>query len=182
MHVISALLFSLCANIDNLPIGIAYGLRNIKIPQKYTIFISLIISVGTYLFMSMGDLIIYFLTVHVATMLACGLLVILGCGFVYRSLIAIQDNEEFKVQPMNFNQCLFLSATLMINNAGVGITAKIAGAPVFITAVCTFLASWLFLSLGTWISHHCMNLYSSRLTGILSGVLMILLGIWELLI
>lgn len=182
MHTLSALLFSLCANLDNLPIGIAYGLKKIQIPLHYNVFISALIGLGTFVFMKLGDVILTFLSYDVAAKLACSALILIGLGFLYQALTTNQKEQAIAVCPMNLKQCLSLSLTLMINNATVGISAQLAGAPASLTALFTFFASIFFLFLGQWISHHCFRLYSNKAIGVLSGIILILLGIWEMLI
>ena len=42
MHVISAVLFAVSANMDNIPLGIAYGIRGIRISFARNLLIALI--------------------------------------------------------------------------------------------------------------------------------------------
>lgn len=182
MHLTSAILFSLCSNIDNLPIGLAYGLRNIRISFGYNLFISFFISAGTWLCLCLSDGFLYLFPQPALSQLACGILIILGLAIVYEALVHRDNPEIMNVKPINFQQASLLSCTLLFNNTIVGISARIAGAPILLTVVCTFLASSFFLWLGGWISRHCIGLYSSRILKLCSGMIMILLGMLELLI
>lgn len=46
--ILSALLFSLSSNLDNLVIGIAYGIKKIRIDTTANLIVALVTSTGTF--------------------------------------------------------------------------------------------------------------------------------------
>ncbi|ORX22526.1 sporulation membrane protein YtaF, partial [Thermoanaerobacterium sp. PSU-2] len=54
MHVISSLLFSISANIDNFTVAIAYGIKKIRIGILSNLLIALVSGIGTFLSMFIG--------------------------------------------------------------------------------------------------------------------------------
>lgn len=54
MHLTSIFLLSISANIDNLIIGIAYGVKKTKINMRCNIIIALSTFIATFLSMSLG--------------------------------------------------------------------------------------------------------------------------------
>ena len=47
MHVLSALLFAVSANIDCLAIGLSYGIQSVKIDARSNLIIAVISTAGT---------------------------------------------------------------------------------------------------------------------------------------
>ncbi len=179
MPLVSAILFALCANIDNLPIGAAYELKKMPIPLSYNFSISLLIALGTLLCMKAGAQLIVFFPSYAIDQLACGLLIFMGLLFLLHGWCDPASQNLPDPKPINLHQCLFLSLTLLFNNAAVGLSASLAGGPVLLTALFTFFASSFFLWLGAWIARRFQSLFPKRLLNRSSGMIMILLGLWE---
>lgn len=64
--ILSALLFSLASNLDNVVVGIAYRIKKIRIGIIANIIIAIVTSTGTFLSMSVGMYISKFLPRSVA--------------------------------------------------------------------------------------------------------------------
>ncbi|RUT07318.1 hypothetical protein DSM106972_025790 [Dulcicalothrix desertica PCC 7102] len=54
MHLISALLLAIASNIDNFAVGIAYGVKKLKIGILTNLFIAFVSAIGTYLSVAVG--------------------------------------------------------------------------------------------------------------------------------
>lgn len=80
---------------------------------------------------------------------------------------------------MTTRQSLGLAFVLMINNMGFGIGANIAGLPIMITSLCTFICSLLLLFIGVNVG---LKFTSERLgtySELISGILIVILGVYE---
>ena len=73
---ISACLFALSANIDNFPIGIAYGLRGMRIGAGGNLLIACLTSLGTAAAMLLGGGLARLIPPDTANALGCMLLVL----------------------------------------------------------------------------------------------------------
>ena len=81
---ISACLFALSANIDNFPIGIAYGLRGMRIGAGGNLLIACLTSLGTAAAMLLGGGLARLIPPDTANALGCMLLVLMGLWMLYR--------------------------------------------------------------------------------------------------
>ncbi|WP_315787888.1 manganese efflux pump [Fischerella sp. JS2] len=86
MHLISAFLLGISANIDNLAVGIAYGFKNIKIGLSTNLFIAFISALGTYLATSVGEDISKSLNISVANIIGSTVLVGIGVWVIRETL------------------------------------------------------------------------------------------------
>ena len=69
---------------------------------------------------------------------------------------------------------------LAFNNIGTGIAASAAGVKILQAAVCTFLFSILFLILGVYLGDRIFGRVLGKYAPLISGILLIALGIIEL--
>lgn len=190
MHILSSVLFAFSANIDNIPIGAAYGVKQIKIGFVNNLLIAFITCLGTVLSMTMGELISIFLSPDLANIIGCILLILMGSWFVlkffwqkYKGRIESCDcvRAEANEKVISTRETFFLAMALMVNNMGFGIGAKIAGLPILLTAVCTFLCSILLLKLGLLLGRIFGSTLFGRYAELSSGLIVIILGVYEFL-
>lgn len=210
MHVISAVLFAVSANMDNIPLGIAYGIRGIRISFARNLLIALITSAGTFISMSLGTIVTLFLKKETAALIGCSILIIMGlwliAGFFRKKQKAAEQKTEIEPHSdqndgtgdktpehtpsqgkgchvsMSTRQSLGLAFVLMINNMGFGIGANIAGLPILLTSLCTFIFSMLLLITGVKIGLAFTNDRLGAYSELISGILIVILGIYELFV
>ncbi len=179
MRLLSALIFSFCANIDNIMIGITYGLNRVCIQLKYNLIISLFISFTTYLSMTLGNYIFKIIPIDTLSKLSCWILICWGCVQISN---AIFDHTQETIKPikkMTLKQAVILSLILAFNNAAVGISANIAGVDASLTFCCTLIISVCFLHVGQILGKKCPNAFKAQHAQLLSGILLIILGLLE---
>lgn len=287
MHYISAMMFALSANMDNVAIGLAYGIKDVQIRFRSNLLIACLTSLGTLISMEAGATLTALLPEGLATNLGCGLLILMGLWFVVKSLhsrisaalrahsgeedeevydpfreeaedvsfsglesaalagvpsglthtksgckvvisgapeflsgealqTAAADaaliqaeaamaqvpftqaeaammrtrsagcpdspKEEFCESYVSWKESFFLALALMINNLGFGVGARIAGLPIAATSVCTFFFSMFLLSAGVYLGKHFSHTFVGRYTDLISGCIIIALGLYEFFI
>lgn len=94
------------------------------------------------------------------------------------------DVGDLPSQPESSNfmrEILLMGAALSLNNIGIGLGASIAGLPFLSTSIATLFFSVLFLFLGNKLGKSRLFRFAGRLSEPLSGALLILLGICQLL-
>ena len=116
---ISACLFALSANIDNFPIGIAYGLRGMRIGAGGNLLIACLTSLGTAAAMLLGGGLARLIPPDTANALGCMLLVLMGLWMLYREA---QGGIGAPEQPpadagtrLGLRESAALAAALMVN-------------------------------------------------------------------
>lgn len=84
MHILSILLFASSSNLDNLTVGIGYGMEKIKVNPLSNFIISLISEVGTFISMYLGTIILKFLNKEITNLIGSGILIVIGLFFCYQ--------------------------------------------------------------------------------------------------
>lgn len=199
---LSALLYSLSSNLDNLVIGIAYGVKKIKIGLISNLIIATVTSIGTLISMSVGKFISVFLPTSLTNMLGAVIIMLLGLYFLIQSILKLipksysnslalknvdeimdyaEKSDSDNSGTLNIKEAFVVSLGLMLNNLGTGLAASITGVNVSITVICTFILSIALLMLGKSIGHNVLGSVCGKYAPLISGVLLIILGIFELI-
>ncbi|MBS5981761.1 MAG: sporulation membrane protein YtaF [Clostridium butyricum] len=199
---LSALLYSLSSNLDNLVIGIAYGVKKIKIGLISNLIIATVTSIGTLISMSVGKFISGFLPTSLTNMLGAVIIMLLGLYFLIQSILKLipksysnslalknvdeimdyaEKSDSDNSGTLNIKEAFVVSIGLMLNNLGTGLAASITGVNVSITVICTFILSISLLMLGKSIGHNVLGSICGKYAPLISGVLLIILGIFELI-
>lgn len=198
--ILSALLFSLSSNLDNLVIGIAYGVKNIKIKTLPNFIIAVVTSIGTFLSMYVGKYISNFLPNSIANLLGAAVIMILGVYFIIQSIIKLAMNTKSKELSLkditdmveyaensdldksgdiNIKEALFVALGLTFNNLGTGVAASITGVNIVLTVASTFLISIFTIIVGQALGNHVLGKLLGKYAPLISGILLIVLGIIE---
>lgn len=198
--LLSAFLFSLTSNLDNVVIGIAYGIKKIKIRISSNLLIALITTLGTLLSMTAGKLIAGFMPLYMSNVIGAFIIIVLGFYFLTQSLLnlkcptetnelALKDVKEAahyaetsdkdKSGDLNLKETFFVAMGLTINNLGTGIAASITGVNIQITVLFTFILSLVMMSVGRSIGHNVLGKVLGKYAPMISGILLIILGLFE---
>ncbi|MCY1712722.1 sporulation membrane protein YtaF [Caproiciproducens galactitolivorans] len=202
VNVLSALLFALSANLDNFAVAITFGMRKIRIGFFINVLIAVIIGAGTFFSMSIGRAVSRFLPAGVSNILGGILLIGIGVWFLKDFFKKPEEKEPAEEEPkIDLNRMLkepekadidhsgtidakesaILALALTINNFGMGVGASFAGLEIYSTTACTFFVSMLFIALGYRVGEKCIPKFLSRYVSLLSGAIVIILGIYEMI-
>ncbi|MDR3598523.1 sporulation membrane protein YtaF [Clostridium sp.] len=200
--ILSALLFSLSSNLDNVVVGTAYGIKKIKIGILANLIIAVVTSTGTFLSMSVGAYITKFLPQSVANALGAVVIIFLGIYFVAQSIIKLRNNTNSKELALknitdmieyaeksdldnsgdiNMKEAFLVAFGLTFNNLGTGVAASITGVSIQFTVISTFILSILTIIFGESIGNHVLGKFFGKYAPLFSGILLIILGIIEFL-
>jgi putative sporulation protein YtaF len=207
VHLLSSLLFGISANIDNFTVGIAYGIKKIKIGIFSNLLIAIISAVGTFLSMSTGTIIVQLISSKLANILGSVILILIGIWFVidfFTKLYSKNINEQYNVENNLYNykelldtpeiadinnsgnidvkESISLALALTINNIGVGIGASITGLNILLTTGITFIFSIIAILLGCLIGRSYLSKLFGEYAPLVSGIMIIILGAYELFI
>lgn len=204
MQFFSTMLFVLSASTDNFVVGLCYGIKKINITLPINIIIALISSIGTILSMELGKLIINFIPQALTNAIGGLILIIIGLwailsefnssskkstsnkGNNFLELEDILSNPESADKDTSGNiemkESFSLAVALSLNNMGLGIGASIAGLNIILTSVSTFFISLISISLGFTIGSKYLSKRLGKYAALVSGIIIIALGIYEILI
>ena len=183
INIISALIFSLSANIDNIALGIAYGIKKIHISFFSNFLIALCTSIISITFMKLSVLIFSFFSESIANFVGAFLLILIGIyeiiNFLYNKDRQNKKNETRKNTQKNLKakELFLIIFTLSANNISVGIATSIAGIHMLTAFFFTFIFSFIFLYIGNKLGKKLKNSFISKYSDILAAFLLIILGI-----
>lgn len=183
MLILSAFIFSLSSNIDNLVIGISYGIKNEKISMLSNIIIAIVSALGTYISMEFGKFICKFISNDISNLFGAITLILMGVYFVIQSIIAKKKGgkkDSKKVTKLNLKDTFLLALALAANNLGVGVAASVTGLGVKWVVIFTFITSILTISIGQELGDHVIGKIIGKYDSLISGVLLIILGFIEI--
>lgn len=195
MYFIPAILFALSANIDSFILGISLGSKKTKISLTQNLIIGLITFSGTTAALLLGKQTFHILPLSLTRWIGNLLLILLGCYYVFQSFrhsdlfscithsIADTDTNPdtntLSTHFLPFREGIFIGLTLSINNFGIGIGAGISGFSLLPTALCSLFFSIIFLSLGNKLGIHWISPASNWPADFLCGIILMILGIYE---
>lgn len=191
LELISGALFSISANIDNIPIGISYGIKKIHIPIFKILLICLITSIVTFLSMYIGQNVSRFFNISIANIIGSILLILIGLyplvtNYLFKTKIQ-KSNIENKFSYNNsynitIKEVFVMTSTLCVNNIATGIAASITGVNVLYTTISTFIFGTIFIFIGNNLGKKINNKLFERYSLLISSLILILIGIFELFI
>ncbi len=215
LHLLAILLLAISSNLDNIGIGISYGIRKINIPFTSNLLIAVITSGGTLLSILIGQTIYLFLRPETATLLGGGIIIAAGIWVIFQEKIMLNGKEVKKEQEekpqaapsglakYGFSQILMilnnpiiadfdfsghidlreataLALGLTINNIPNGVGAGMVGLNAPITTLAVFVCSIVTIWTGISFGHLGFRRLGNS-AGLLSGLMLILIGIYEII-
>ncbi len=197
MNIFITLLFATAANLDTLGVAVAYGIKNIKIKKHLYFIIAFVSTFGTFISMSVGIVLRDLLDKSYLNCIGSITLILIGIWFVKdffvennKDMIKDDKIKEILIDPsiadkdhsgdLNLKECLTLSFVLTVNNIGVGIGASVIGLKIVELCVLTFIITILFFFLGISIGKNYLSKIFGKYSSLISGILIILIGIYEI--
>lgn len=187
MHWITIILIGIAANLDNLGIGLAYGIKRTKIPILSNLTIAVMSMIVTFIAVKAGSTILEFVSPHLASLLGSLLLCAIGVWTLMSKRFSTNgflDNpehfDEDKNHIISFRESIPLGCILCLNCLAGGIAIGANG----ISAIWTVLSIGFFSIVSVAIGSHFGALMSQTFIGkystAISGWLIILIGIFEI--
>ena len=207
LNLFGSIMLGIFTNIDNLGVGVAYGIKKIRIGMMSSLLIAFFNASGTFISMTAGETISQFLSMTTASYIGNGIIILIGVwGFVNTfgftgsdSKITANDMRQEICQlehitrhpeildedasgHINMKECLPLAFALTISNLGTGIGAGIAGYDIGFLVFVMFIFSILGISIGHFLGKAFFMALPGRWPGVVSGLLLIGLGMYEVLL
>lgn len=220
VHIVSSVIISVSSNVDSFAVAVSYGIKKVRISISANVLIAIISSLGTFLSMSIGEVVSSYLPQSIANALGSGVLITIGLWGIWETIregrkdrrlkkhdsksshvsrddsqhLRLLDHGDFsytsyienpqradidKSGVIDAKESIVLALSLTINNVGGGIGAGISGLSVpFVTAL-TFVLSLLAVVVGYCLGKNFSAKLPKTLAGLLSAILIILIGIYE---
>ncbi|WP_279152352.1 manganese efflux pump MntP family protein [Photobacterium iliopiscarium] len=185
MSFLLALIFSLSSNLDNFVIGLSYGVKNERISLTANGIIAFITAFITFISMLGGKLITHIIPNYVSNELGSAIFILMGSWFIGSDLLQKKKQQQKQQQKqrtvLNFKGAVMLGLLLSINNIGVGILGSITHLDITLVVTLTFITGIFLTYAGNHIGHSVIGNIVGKYNNLISGSLLIILGILSLL-
>ncbi|MEC5406835.1 sporulation membrane protein YtaF [Paraburkholderia sp. MPAMCS5] len=208
--ILSILLISVSSNLDNIGVGASYGVRKINIPITSNLLIALVTATGTFLSILLGQSVYLFASKKMDGLLGGVIIILAGLWVIFQEKClhrAVEPRESepiMKAEPSRYGlrhiaqildnpivadwdfsghidvkEALALALGLSINNIPNGIGAGMLGLNIYAMTAVVFVASIVMIWLGIYFGRVGVR-WAGRSAGVLSGALLIAVGLYEI--
>ena len=186
MHWITIILIGIAANLDNLGIGLAYGVKQVNIPILSNAVIEIMSMIVTYVAVTAGSTVVEYISPHTANLLGSLLLCVIGIWTLMSNNFSnqrIAGNPELFDEDKNLvistREAMALGFVLSANCLAGGIAIGANG----ISALWTVISIGVFSFITVGVGSRCGSLLAKTFIGkhstAISGWLLIMIGIFE---
>ena len=202
MHLFTALLVGIVANIDNLVIGCSYGMKKTRIALLPNIIIAIISVLSAFIALMVGHFISAYFKPTLANDLGGSLLIIIGGLSIWSTFF--EHSEKFKksnsrllkvlYQPksadldenmlISIKESILLGMALALNSISTSFSVGLTDPNILIYILCIGFFSLVFISLGVSFGIKLSTRLKDieALAPIISGLLLIIIGLYEIII
>ncbi|WP_138494687.1 sporulation membrane protein YtaF [Paenibacillus pinistramenti] len=196
-HLLAILAIGLASNLDNAGVGIAYGVRKIRIPWYSNLAVALISFLGTLLSGMFGSLLSSWVHPWISKIAGSAVIILVGIWVLLQSSIEQKSKAPLPEGAGNFARLLRnpeeadkdLSNTISLSEATVlgialamnalagGFNAGVTQLNIWLTSLSVGIFSYLLFALSFWFGKkYAAEKLGSRAT-VISGILLILIGL-----
>lgn len=187
MHWVTIILIGIAANLDNLGIGLAYGIKRVKIPVLSNAAIAVISMIVTYVAVTAGSTIDEFISPHTANLLGSLLLVTIGLWTLVSNRFSQQGIaekpelfDEDKNYIISFRESMTLGFVLSANCLAGGIAIGANGISVIWTVISIGIFSFITVAVGSHFGSLLTKTFIGKYSAAISGLLLLIIGILEM--
>ncbi|MFB5189260.1 manganese efflux pump [Alicyclobacillus fastidiosus] len=195
MHVsplLEIVWIGLASNLDNGGVGVAYGVRQVRIPWLPNLVIAIISFAGTLFAGLFGNVITHWVAPFIDNLVGAIVIICVGIGVLLQPFLKLHPQSRSKIvriifspEEADFNknnhisltESIVLGIALSMNALAGGFDAGITQLNILYTSIFVGVFSFLLLWVGTFIGKKfAANRLGDHAT-IVAGILLILIGI-----
>lgn len=211
VHLFSIVLLGIAANLDNLGIGIAYGVRRVRIPFTSNLIIAALSGIATLITSLAGHLLNHIVPGYLCNLIGGCIVSLVGVFVIVTNFVdrktdpssANPNNEQMEStnakkfltimkQPekadmdysghISSKESVLLGIALSINCLATGLGAGMTGLNVIGMTLSVILFSLLTIFLGVIVGKRYISCLLGDKATILAGILLLVIGIYEMFI
>lgn len=205
LHLLGSLWLGVSTNVDNFGVGVAYGIKGIRIGMRSNLLIAFFNATATLLSMVAGETLSKVLQPTISNYTGNIIIILVGIWGLTNTFgfggsdrerttsgapQEVVDLEYIEQHPevldvdrsghIDTRESLALAFALSVSNLGTGVGAGLAGFNTGFLVLVMFIFSILGISLGYAAGKKFSLALPGRWPGVVSGVLLIGLGLYEL--
>ncbi|WP_245632836.1 manganese efflux pump [Alicyclobacillus kakegawensis] len=197
LHLATVAMIAVASNLDNAGVGIAYGVRGIRISWLANLVISLMSGVMTLAAGSLGHAFSRHLSVRAAAALGGSIIILVGLWVLVEPIRSsrvrngghtmvtqiLRDPVKADMdrsQTISLREAAILGVALGLNAIAGGFDAGISNIGVYTTAVAVAAVGFLLLAVSTWVGRRFAAPYVGNHAAYLAGILLLAVGIHQI--
>ncbi len=210
MGLLTAILFGLAVSADGFAVGVAYGVKKIKIPVFSLVVIALASALAVTFSMLCGQGLAAILSPGLASQVGAATITVIGCYFLLQALsekINRLEGEEdqtilsLSIKPLGIiiqilrepaqadfdksgiistSEAFFLGLALALDAMGAGIGMAMTGLNIFYTVLAVGVLKFILVNLGLSVGAYFNHGLVKSLSAVLPGLIFIIIGVSEL--
>lgn len=211
MEFLAPVLFALAVSADGFMVGIAYGIRKIRIPVLSLVVVSIASALAVTVSMICGRALAYFLSPEMASYLGAGLIITIGGYFLLQAgreiICSLEYNEEVPLisleikslgiiinilkEPssadldcsgeISLREAFFLGVALAMDALGAGVGIAMAGYNILFTAISVGMLKFILVNSGLILGRIVQSERFKNFSSLAAGLILIAIGIAELM-
>lgn len=167
-------------SIDNIGIGVAYSIAGKKVPLSKNILLSSMAFLVSYICAVSGKAMSSFLNEKTCSVISVSLLVFMGLRMIYEAFRKKDDNLD-KSNIISNKEAITVGIALSLDDVGSSISSGLIGYGPFMISIPYFIISFIIFYLANFSTKFTSKLNIDNKATIISGILMIALGLTQLL-
>lgn len=204
MIFLSPLLLAISSNLDTLTASLSYGIKKIHLTKSNALLLATITSICTFLSMYIGKLLLHLFQPWLSNIFGAILLSFIGVYFIIKYM-QLENNhagydtsfyfenlskyknilenphiiDSDKSNAINIRQCLNISFALTVNNLFTSFAASITGVNLSLSIFFNFIIAIVSIYCGYLNSYIYISKWFNKYSNLVSGIILIILGIYE---
>jgi len=189
MHWVTIIIVGLAANLDNLGIGLAYGVKETKIPILSNIIIAFISMTITYFAVIAGGTLSEYISPNLANFLGSFLLCVIGLWTLFSK--RLNNPEPFNKPELldwdanhviSWREAIYLGLILSLNCLASGLGIGANGISAIWTVISIGFFSLVTIGIGSHFGYFLNKTFIGKYSTSISGWLLIIIGLYEMLV
>lgn len=206
VYFLSIFILCLAPNLDNMVIGLAYGARKINVPFKSNFAIALFSGIATLLSSLLGSVLANYIPSYTGNIIGGSIVGTMGLYTIISHLIKNkkdtgnkhQNGNQYIVElravmddpgiadkdysgDISLKESILLGIALAVNCLGTGFGAGMTGVNIAVLTTAVIVFSLTTISLGAVIGRRWAAKFLGDQATILSGLLLLAVGIYQIL-
>lgn len=186
---LSAVLIAAVSNLDNLAVGIAFGIRDTRIAIGPNLIIASLTTAATAGAIACGSVCSTLVPSAMASVLAASIIIGIGAATIstHRSVFPAPARTRARAafhstsahegrRAISYRAGLALGVALSVNNLGAGVGAGVAGVPLIGTTLVAGLLSLICVGGGSRLGRVLGAAFLPRRASVIAGLLLMLVG------
>lgn len=211
MHIFSIIFLGVAANLDNLGIGLSYGIRRVRIPRTANLIIAFLSGTATLITSLTGHFLAQMFSGKLCNIFGGGIVSAVGIwviasdlvtkrkhltGIEHDNLSANKSNKENLLDiirnpekadmdysgDISIKESVLLGIALSVNCLATGLGAGMTGLSVIGITISVMVFSLTSIFLGAFWGKSCVSKLLGAKATALAGILLIILGVYEIFI